>query len=69
MTDQYQSLDRKVFGVLKASAKSLYFRRANKNPDMRRTKIDAVLDLVSAWKNLADATIEKAWDIYIPSAW
>jgi transposase-like protein len=68
MTDQFQPLDRKVFGVLKASAKSLFFRRVNKNPDVKRTKSDAVQDLISAWTNLADTTIEKAWDIYMPSA-
>jgi hypothetical protein len=68
MTDQFQPLDRKIFGVLKASAKSLFFRRVNKNPEARRTKIDAVQDLINAWENLARTTIEKAWDIYMPSA-
>jgi hypothetical protein len=67
MTDQFQPLDRKIFGGLKASAKSLFFRPVNKNLKVRQTKIDAVQDLISAWVNLARTPIEKAWTIHMPS--
>jgi hypothetical protein len=64
MTDVYQSLGRRVFGMLKAYAKRLFRRPVDMNPGMRRSKADAVQDLIAAWEGLRDRTIEEAWDIY-----
>jgi hypothetical protein len=33
------------------------------NPGMRRSKADAVLDLIAGWEGLRYTTIEQAWDI------
>jgi hypothetical protein len=48
MTDAFQTLDRTVFGVLKASAKHLSRWPVNQNRGALRTKGDAVQDLVAA---------------------
>jgi hypothetical protein len=66
MTDVHEPLDRRVFGVLKAYAKRLFRRHVDMNPGMRRSKADAVQDLIAAWEGLRDTTIEEAWDIYSP---
>jgi hypothetical protein len=66
MTDVYHPLDRRALEVLKASAKRLFRRHVDRNPAMRRSKSDAVQDLVAAWEGLRDTTIEEAWDIYSP---
>jgi hypothetical protein len=63
MTDAFQPLDRKVFGVLKAYAKRLFLQSITRNPGMMRTKSDAAHDLVTAWSNSSVTTIEEAWNI------
>jgi hypothetical protein len=65
MTDQFQPLDRKIFGVLKAHAKHLFLQRIKERPRLGRTKGDAVQDLVEAWARLLPSTIEEAWDCYL----
>jgi hypothetical protein len=64
MTDTFQPLDRKVFGVLKAYAKSLFLQGITRNPGAVPSKSDAARDLVTAWSNSLATTIEQAWDIY-----
>jgi hypothetical protein len=59
-------LDRRVCGVLKAYPKRPFRRHVDRNPGMRRSKSDAVQDLIAAWEGLRDTTIEEAWDIYSP---
>jgi hypothetical protein len=66
MTDAYQPLDRKIFGVLKGYAKRLFLRRMTTDPGGGRTKGDAVQDLIAAWAELSPTTIEKAWEVYRP---
>jgi hypothetical protein len=57
----YQSLARTVFGALKACAKRIFLRRANRSPAVSRTKSDAVQNLVAMWASLQDTTIEGAF--------
>jgi hypothetical protein len=64
MTDILQPLDRKVFRVLKASAKQLFLHRVNRSPEASRTKCDTVQDLVDAWATLTNATIKGVGRLY-----
>jgi hypothetical protein len=64
LTDEYQPLDRAVFGVVKAQLKCLFHARFHLNPYERRTKQDAVADMVSAWSLLGESAIDAAWDVY-----
>jgi hypothetical protein len=63
MTDEFQPLDRKVFGILKAYGKLLFLRQTTTFVG-RRTKQNAVQDLMAAWERLQPTSIEAAWDIY-----
>jgi hypothetical protein len=67
LTDEFQPLDRAVFGVLKAQAKRLFHARFHANPYGRRTKREAVADMITTWSLLGKSVIENAWDIYIQS--
>ena len=63
-TDALQPCDLRVFGALKATARSIWCREQRWDPDRRRTKIDAVHDMIAAWNSLSEETIEDAWEIY-----
>jgi hypothetical protein len=63
LTDEFQPLARAVFGVLKAQAKRLFHARFQANPYGRRTKPEAVADMITAWSLLGESVIENAWDI------
>jgi hypothetical protein len=63
MTDEFQPLDRKVFGILNAYGKMLFLRRLTEFAS-RRTKRHAVQDLIAAWEHLSPTPIEAAWEIY-----
>jgi hypothetical protein len=65
LTVEFQPLDRAVFGVSKAQAKRLFHARFHANPYGRRTKPEAVAELITAWSPLGESVIENAWDIYI----
>ena len=62
-TDALQPCDRRVFGSLKATARALWCKRQRENPGAKRTKIDAVQDMLTAWQSLSEDTLEDAWDI------
>jgi hypothetical protein len=64
LTDKFQPLDRAVFGVLKAQAKRLFHARFHLNAYERRTKQDAVANMVNAWSLLGESAIDAAWDVY-----
>jgi hypothetical protein len=49
LTDEFQSRDRVLFGVLKSYAKRLFHERFRLNPNQRRTKGDAVSDILTVW--------------------
>ena len=61
MTDEFQPLDRAVFGCLKAYAKRLFRNRVKEDRNVVRKKKDAVEDMIRAWENLPLRIIEKAW--------
>jgi hypothetical protein len=63
-TDQLQPLDRVVFGALKSEARRLFRRRTSHDPELKRSKRDAIADLVAAWDMLTPATLEAAWQLY-----
>jgi hypothetical protein len=65
LTDEFQPLDRKVFGVLKANARALFHTRMVNDPFANRTKIDAVQDMINCWEHLDHDVIEDAWEIYM----
>ena len=59
-TDELQPLDRRVFGVLKATARRLFRER----PTESRNKRQACADLRLAWECLGVDTLEEAWECY-----
>jgi hypothetical protein len=65
LTGEFQPLDRIEFGVLKSHAKGLFHERFSANPYQRRTKMDDVEDLLTAWELLGVSVIDSAWDIYL----
>jgi hypothetical protein len=64
MTDQYQPLDRRVFGCLKSSARKCFMRRAFQERTRRVEKKDAVRILIQCWKGILEETIRSSWSIY-----
>lgn len=64
MTDEFQPLDRRVFGCLKASGKAAFRKLYRTNPEQKFTTQSAVECLVKAWGNLSDKVLTEAWDIY-----
>ena len=66
MTDEFQPLDRKIFGIVKAYAKNLYRQRIKNGID-NITKSGACQDMIKAWDLVKDSSILDAWDIY--DAW
>jgi hypothetical protein len=63
-TDQYQPLDRRIFGCLKASARGRFMRRAQEERGRRVDKQEAVQCLIHCWENLSQDTVRCAWGIH-----
>jgi hypothetical protein len=63
LTDEFQPLDRTVFGALKSHAKRLFHGRFRANPYQRRTETDAVADVLTALGLLTVSVIDSACDI------
>ena len=63
-TDRLQPCDHRVFGALKATARSLFRTRQNNSPNEKRTKIHAVQDVIAAWERLSEEVVEEAWEMY-----
>jgi hypothetical protein len=49
LTDEFQPLDPALFGVLKGQAKRLFHAQFHANPYGRRTKQEAVAEVITAW--------------------
>ena len=64
LTDEFQPLDRRVFGCLKAGGKAAFRVLYRKDPGQKFTTQSAVSCLVKAWTHLSDKVISDAWDIY-----
>jgi hypothetical protein len=48
-----------------ASCDRFFHERFRANPYQRRTKTDAVADMLTAWGLLGVSVIDLAWDIYL----
>jgi hypothetical protein len=65
LTDEFQPLNRTLFGILKTQAKRLFHARLHANPDGRRTKQVAVAEMITTWPILGAPVIENIWDLFI----
>ena len=65
LTDEFQPLDRRVFGCLKASGRAAFRRLYQKDPKQKFSTRSAVECLVKAWEHLSEDVIEEAWEIYV----
>jgi hypothetical protein len=63
-TDRYQPLDQRVFGCLKATARSHYLRTTQGDATKKLKKKDAVAILLKSWEHLSSVAMESAWKIY-----
>ncbi|KAH0794538.1 DDE superfamily endonuclease containing protein [Histomonas meleagridis] len=64
MTDEFQPLDRRVFGCLKATARYLFRKEYNQNNEKKFTKLQAAQCMVWAWEHLQPNIIQESWSIY-----
>jgi hypothetical protein len=53
-----------IFGALKSIARRLFRRRTSHDPELKRSKRDAVTDMIAAWDVLSDGTLQAAWALY-----
>ena len=65
LTDVYQPLDRKIFGILKAKARYYFRMRRELGKPITATKAEACQDMVKAWEGVLSGMIGSAWEIYI----
>jgi hypothetical protein len=63
--DELLPLDRPVFAVLEAVAMKLFYHRISENPFLRRSKQDAIADLIAAWDFFGPCIIQEGWEIYV----
>jgi hypothetical protein len=66
LTDQFEPLDRRVFGCLKSSARSWFVRRPRDQRRDKVTKLEAVEVLIKCWTQLSESVVEDAWSVYSP---
>ncbi len=64
MTDLMQPCDIRVFGALKAKARSCWYRMIYTNKDYIPTKEDAARVLCSCWESLSEEVLDSAWIMY-----
>jgi hypothetical protein len=64
LTDQFQPLDRRVFGRLKSSVRSWFMRRPRDQRREKATKPEAVEVLIKCWTQLSESVVEEAWSVY-----
>jgi hypothetical protein len=63
-TDRLQPLDRKVFGVLKASAREIWRKHYHETKGAKTSRPEIIRNLVEAWDRISHEVMESAWDIY-----
>ena len=63
-TDMLQPCDICIFGSLKSTARYLFRLRGARGSQERRTKRDAVTDMMAAWEGLKPETIEEGWECF-----
>jgi hypothetical protein len=62
LTDEFQPLDRFVFGVMKANCRRMY--RVHTAAEGVMTKQTAAGFLVRAWEAVSSQVLDDAWSIY-----
>ena len=63
-TDEYQPLDIRVFGALKAMARKSWYQVLYDNPEIVPTRSKAAFIMAQCWNSLSDEVIESAWALY-----
>ena len=63
-TDEYQPLDRRVFGCLKATGKSHIHKILSEEHGSKIGMIRSIRIIIWAWEHLTTETILNAWNIY-----
>jgi hypothetical protein len=66
LTDEFQPLDRFVFGALKATSRRLYALHCRSDPFCSMDKKTAAGFLIRAWEGISTQVLEEAWAIYDP---
>jgi hypothetical protein len=61
-TDEFQPLDIKVFGALKATARKVWNQRYINDSSVPQNKVAAVQILLGCWEDLEPASINAAWN-------
>jgi hypothetical protein len=64
LIDQYQPLDRRIFGALKSSAREMLLRRSTTERGARLEKLEGVQTFIHCSENLSDHVITSACKIY-----
>jgi hypothetical protein len=66
MTDNFQPLDRFVFGAMQATCRRLYGLHCQSNPFCSMDKKLAATFLIRAWEAVSPDVLEEAWSRYDP---
>lgn len=64
LTDEFQPLDRAVFGVMKQHFRRLWRKQYRDNPEERFSKAKAIELLVPAWERVSPDVLADAWTVY-----
>jgi hypothetical protein len=64
MTDEFQPLDRYVFGVMKSNCRRSYRRFCQENPEAVMNQQIAAAFLIRAWEAVSPEVLDEAWCIY-----
>jgi hypothetical protein len=65
-TERLQSLDRRVFGVLKACTRQMWRTQYHETMAQKVTKAMVAEGLSEAWNQITTGTIDCAWCVYLP---
>ena len=63
LTDMFQPLDKRIFSCLKATAKYLFKKAYNDNPNQKFSKSIACQYMIWAWEHLHSHVILEAWSL------
>lgn len=67
LTDEFQPLDRFVFGAMKAACRRLYGSHCQSDPSCAMTRKTAAAFLIRAWEGVSPHVLDEAWSIYDPA--
>ena len=63
-TDEYQPLDIRVFGALKAMARKAWYQVLYQDPAIVPTRSKAAFILAQCWNDLSQDVLDSAWSLY-----